>query len=235
MNPVSFPVNVPAMQVASSQAVDGASPSAGTSAAIGTLMPEPTGADIGLVIAQLVIENAFTARKQARQDRQHANAAMIASQKEQIAQMRQEADRRYEAARLEAFGKIGEGLFGVAGGAISASGLFGIGGKMPTDDSSASSASEVLQARSGWGSATESVGKVGSGITGLLAADGKRDADRASAAAKAAEMEATAQKDAIENADDEIKEAREHIRTALDFLRDFQAAQTKAMSSAIRG
>ncbi len=226
MCPVSLPINVSVTQVSSAEAVGPTNSSGAAALPIGGLMPEPQGADIGLVIAQLAIENAFTARKQARHDRQHANTAMIAAQKEQIAHMREEADKRYEAAKFEAWGKIAEGGCGILGGMVSGSGLFKlIGG---TDESG-------LQTRRGWGEAASSLGRVGSGVTSVITAGERHDADLEGAAAKAAEIEATAQKDAIGNADDEIKEAREHIRTALDFLRDFQAAQQKAMSSAIRG
>lgn len=188
-----------------------------TTAAVGTLMPEPAGVDIGLAIATMVIENAFTSRSAARRDRRDANSAMIAAQKDQINQLKQEADERYAAAKLEAWGKIGEGAAGIAGGIVSA-GTFG----GPADR------------YKGLGSSIDSEGKIHSGVFGLLGASSRHDADLAGAAAKAAEMEATARKNAVENADDEVKEAREHVRTALDFLREFQSTETKSMASAIR-
>jgi hypothetical protein len=197
-------------------------PSAPAAASIEALIPEPQGADIGVVVARMVIENAFASRKQARHDRQHANAAMASAQKAQLQHMRAEADRRYEAAKLEAWGKISEGACGVAGGLTS-----GLGAAFGSDKAPA--------ATQGYGSAMSSGGKVAGGVFNLISAGERHEADLASADAKAAEMEASAQKNRQENADDELKEAREHMRKAMDFLSEFQSTQSKSMSAAIRG
>lgn len=237
MIPTKLSLTPPTSNVSSTSSVSSSGAVAVASESIGTLMPEPKGADIGLVIAQMAIENAYTTRKQAREQRQHANAAMISAQREQLAQMRIEADKRFEAAQFEAYGKIGEGLAGVAGGLSTAGVLWSdsrTGGASDSRGSQGDGRQEVPKAE-GYGTALGSLGKIGGGVASAYAAGHRHDADLAGAAAKAYEMEATTQKHAIENAEDEMKEAREHIRTALDFLRDFEAAQTKAMSSAIKG
>jgi hypothetical protein len=178
---------------------------------VATLLPEPGQVDIGSVVAKLSIENAFTERAAARQDRRTANAAMISAQKAQISKMREQADKNFEAARADAFGKIWSGGLGIGAG---------IAGGLDYKN--------VAVGLNGGRS-------IGEGVAGIVSGNTKRDADRLGAAAKAAEMEATAQKDRVETADDEIKEAREHVRTALDFLREFQSTEAKSMSSAIRG
>lgn len=226
MNSVSLSTNSYVSKVSAADAASGASGSAPIDAA-GSLMPEPQGGDVGLIVAQLAIENAFEQRKQARNDRQHATSAMVAAQKDQIAHMREAADMRYEAAKLEAWGKIADGALGITGGVITA-------GTFQSNAHSGALGEAIRQNNQGWGSAFSSGGNVASGVTGLIAAGQKHAADNLDADAKADEMEATAQKRALENADDEIKEARDHVRTALDFLREFQSTQTKAMASAIK-
>lgn len=226
MNSVSLSTTAYVSQVSATDAVSGTTGSVMTDG-VTSLMPEPKGGDIGMIVAQLAIENAFEQRKQARNDRQHATTAMIAAQKSQITHMREAADQRYEAAKLEAWGKIADGALGITGGLVTA-------GTFQSNAHSGDLGEAIRQNNSGWGSAASSGGNLASGITGMFAAGQKHDADNLDADAKADEMEATAQKRALENADDEIKETRDHVRTALDFLREFQSTQTKAMASAIK-
>lgn len=186
--------------------------SAATAPPAATLMPDPEpGADVGLIIAKLIIENAFTSRMQARTDRKRATEAMVAAHKRQISHMRDAAEERYTAAKLEAWGKIGEGAYGVAGGATMAAGSEG-GGK-----------------------AACSFGQVGSGVTSLAAQGHRHGSDELDADAKAAENDAAQRERLIEAADDDAKEAREYTRAAIDFLREFQSTRTKSLSSAIKG
>jgi len=188
-----------------------------------TLLPEPSPrADIGLVIAKMVIENAFNSRKQARQDREHATKAMVAAQDAQVSKMREMAEKRYEAAQTEAYGKMAEGALGVLGGFATAGGF------------SKNDTQLKAQTNSGLGEVIGSQGKVLGGVMSLASAGDKRAADRLDADAKAFENEATQHKRTIEDADDDAKEARELSRTALDFLREFESTQTKSMSSAIK-
>lgn len=179
---------------------------------VASLMPEPTGggADVGFAIAQMIIETSFASKKAARHNRQQATQGMISAQKAQIAHLRQEAEKRYDAAVTNAWGKIAGGALGVAGGIFMAEGKEGVG------------------------RALISGGDVAEGSLAIPAAGMERRAALESAAAKEAEMQATAEKAALDDANDEIAEAREHIRTALEFLRDFQSTQSKAMSSAIK-
>src|SRR5689334_22165592 len=77
------------------------------------LMPEPQSVYADFAIARLFIENAYTQRKDAREDKRAATASLIESQKAQIAHLREEADKRYAAAQTEAWGKIEEGVMGM--------------------------------------------------------------------------------------------------------------------------
>lgn len=176
------------------------------------LLDEPSASgDIGLMIATLVIDNAFTSRIRARQDRQDATNAMIAAQKDQIAHMRDAAEERYAAGQLEAGGKIWAGMFGIAGGAATAGNEEGVG------------------------KIYSSIGEIGAGAASLDAKSSARAGELLDADAKAAENEASQQKRIIEAADDDIKEARDYTRAAIDFLREFQSTKTKSLSSAIKG
>jgi hypothetical protein len=214
MNPVSS--YSPSIHAASLDAV-GPSSSGGAPPSVGALLPEPKNVDVGLAIAQMAIERAYTSRSQARADRRHAEEAMRTAEQEQLTDMRREADERCAAAQAEAWGKIAEGGLGVTGSLASTTVL------------------DRLRIRPEFGVAISESGKVGAGVGGLWAAGSRHDADEAGASAKQAENLTSAERRAMERADDEIKEARDHVRTALDFLREFQSTQSKTMSSAIRG
>lgn len=182
---------------------------------VAPLMSEPGNTDIGLVIAKVEIDRAFTARKAARQDRQSAMRSLVSAQAKQVSAMRHEADSNYAAAMHDAWGKALGGAFNALGGGLALA---------VTDPSKSAAINQV-----GGG-----LGSVASAITGWDGAGEKLEADHAGATAKAAEMEATAFKDTLENADDELKEAREHADKALEFLRELSSAQSKTQSAAIR-
>lgn len=224
MNPAYLSMNRSAAAATVASNINGVSGDSATPAATptaGELVPEPkpTG-DVGLMIATMVIEDAFARRQESRADRKTAMDRMIAAQDDQIAQMRSAADQRYAAAQMEAWGKVAEGGLGVCGGVVSSGAL--------------DSTRNLFLANEGMGRAYESLGKVADGVSGLLATSVKHAADLADANAKAAEKEATAEKGLVDDEDDRIKETRDDVKTALDFLRDYQSTQNKSMSSAIK-
>lgn len=205
--------------------IDVTSQNATTTPSAASLMTEPAaGADVGMIIAKMIIENAFTNRMQARQDRQRATNAMVDAQKNQIGHMREAAEKRFEAAQVEAWGKIVDGGCGVVGGCVTA----GLGGQSNMTD-------EGRQNNTGRGSAISSGGDLVSAGTSLWAAGTREEGEQLDADAKAAENDAAQQKRLVEGADDDMKEAREYTRAALDFLREFESTQNKSMSSAIKG
>ncbi|HEY8074329.1 MAG TPA: hypothetical protein VIF62_09470, partial [Labilithrix sp.] len=164
-------------------------------------------------------QNSFAQRKEAHEERNEADTAIVSAERDQIAQLREAADDRYSASRTEAFGKIVEGGCGFVGGMASA-GIFG---------------KSDAQTREGLGAMASSSGKVFSGGASFFVAAPKRhQADLDDANAKAAEMQATEQKHRLEAAADDIKDARDQIRTALDFVRQYEETKTKAQSSAIK-
>jgi hypothetical protein len=202
----------------------GARPLDVTPATAAPLLAEPgAGGDVGLMIATMIIETAFANRMRAREDRHQATNAMVAAHKDQIAHMREAAEQRYTAAQAEAWGKIADGGLGVVGGCVTA-GVFG------TNADSATRATNE-----GYGNALSSGGRIASGFTGLAAAGDRYDSENLDADAKAAENEAMQQKRMIEAADDDIKEAREYTRAAIDFLRELESTKSKSLSSAIKG
>lgn len=199
-------------------------------ASLAALMPDPQNVDVGLVVAQMTIESSFRSRELARADKKQAQQAMTAAQDAQLEAMRRQAEKNYEAAVAEAIGKIVEGGLGVVGGAMSTGVL---GGK--SDSTNAAHEQVELQRWQGWGTAASSLGKVGAGVASLYAAGEREDADRAGIVAKKREMEAGAHKHALDNAEDELKEARAHAQKALDFLRELRSTEARSMAAAIRG
>ena len=224
MTPVSLSTSSAPVQMNGISGADAAGASNGApTEPVASLMPEPQkGGDIGLMIAKMVVDNAFARRKQAREDRKEANRAMVEAQKSQIANMRAAADSRYAAARTQAWGKIAGGALGALGGAVS-----GVGGAFADQGGG-------RMACDGSGRALAADGDVAQGLAGLWASNDTLDADLADANAKADEMQATKAQDAMDAQDDLIDEARDDVRNALDFLKEFQSTETKSMSSAIR-
>lgn len=174
------------------------------------LMPEPSQCDVSLAIAQMVIQNAFNSQTAARQDRQQATQRMMDAQKTQVAELRKEADQKLAAGCVEAAGRILSGAGSIANGLMTA------GGKKDK------------------GAAIKGGGDLLAGYCAVASAIVSHEADLTSARAKTAEMEAARQKDDIDAANDELDEARQHIRTALDFLRQFRTTEAESMRAAIR-
>jgi hypothetical protein len=191
-------------------AIDTGTPTPSGTAGPTPLLPEPGGGDVGVDIAMMVIENAFTRRDAARRDRQQETLDMARTQNAQLSHMREAADKRYAAAMLEGAAKIAEGAGTCASGVVK------------------------LAHHNDWENVAAGAGKHDSGVLGLFATTIKHDADRSDVAAKRAEMEASLQKAGIEHSDDEAKEARQHLQNAIDFLKEFRATEAKSMSSAIR-
>jgi hypothetical protein len=215
-NRVSSPVTAPVGSWPSPPPI--APPGAGA-----PLLADPDVANVDFVIARLTIENAFTERKEAKDERRAADAALAAAERDQIADLREEADQRLSAARTEACGKIAEGACGVVGGLCS-------GGAFGADLHDGASRAKA----EGWGSAVSALGKALGGAAGLVASGQRHDADLANATAKGAEMQVTEEKHRYDDADDDIKTAREHARSALDFLREYESTKAKSMEASIK-
>ncbi len=209
------------------QSVDSTSNHRAT-ASLAALMPDPQNIDVGLVVAQMTIESSFRSRELARADKNQAQQAMKAAQDKQLAEMRRQADENRAAGMAEAIGKIVEGGLGVTGGVMSTGAL----GKATMNAEQAQLAAQKWQ---GWGTTAASLGKAGAGVFSLYSAGRREEADRAGVAAKAAETEAGARKHALDNAEDELKEARAHAQKALDFLRELRSTEARSMAAAIRG
>lgn len=210
------------------------SASTGTTA---TLLPDPSGGgDIGFVIAKLVIENAYDSRKMAHDDKQSSMKTMVAAQDAQVKELHKQAEENFAAAQLQAFGQIGSGICGIGSGVIGAVGA----AKEVTRLEGAKTSKEIDIAKTedqnaaSWAGAMKSTGELSGGVFNFAASFRKKAADEAGARAKAAENQANIAKMAVDDASDEIKEARQHVNTALDFLREFEATQSKSMASAIR-
>lgn len=206
--------------IASSAPIESPSPSSPTAATNG-LVSAPKHVDIGEAIARMVIESAFSRRAQARDDRKQATESMVQSQQRQITALRAEAEERFVQARTAAIGK------GLEGGARIAGGVITISGATASDSTS--------KALKGWAEGTSASGSVVASGFDLFAGDHGRDADRAGIRAKTHGMASEAASKQINGAEDEIAEAREHAKKAIEFLKEFNATQHRATSAAIRG
>ncbi len=200
----------------SSSAPAGCAPLEGGTA----LLPASQNVDIGEAVARMVIENAFARRQLAREVRASAAVAQEAAQKAQVEHMREQAEASYDAGMREAQGKVVSGLGGIAGAAL------GFAGAMWSNRGLVAA-----------GDAAKPLGDGASGVFDMEAHGFRRTADRLGAQVKADEMRAEAEKKRLDGADDDIAETRDAVRSALDFLREFQSTRAKSQTAAasIRG
>jgi hypothetical protein len=182
------------------------------------LLPEPaiTPLDIGQAIAELVIDSAFAQRKNAREAKQKAEGAMEAAQKQELAEMRAAADEKYTAAQIEAWTQIATGAVTVGAIGLSAAGG-GVG----------DAGSYVAEAMKDGGT------DLGKGTGKLASSAQQHEADRSTAAAKEAEQAAGRMKTAVEDCADDVRATKESVRKALDFLKEFQAAESQTRAAAL--
>jgi hypothetical protein len=182
-----------------------------------TLLPAPAPqvGDVGEAVARMVLESAFERKKAARDERKAAESAMVAAGEQQIAHLREQAEVNYDSALLQATGRIATGALGVAAGAMG-----------PVGEACRNAPMISLSP------AVREAGTLAGGVVDAMAAAPKRTADHFGASAKADEMRASAEKARLDGAGDELRDVEDAARSALDFLREFKATQSKTQSAA---
>ncbi len=185
------------------QGTGAASPTTSPSGA--PILPPPASADVGEAIATLVIESALANRKTARDTKHAAASALEHAEDAEIANMRQAADSRYNAAKADAFAQM------ASGGLTAGSAYVGNTAAMTFKGGA-----EVAKG----------------GFSFFYSAGEKRDADRADIAAKQAAHAATHAKTTMDDAIDDEKAAKDSVRKALEFLKDYSSSQQQAQAAA---
>lgn len=173
--------------------------------------PDPN-IDVGQAIATLSIESSFERKRIARSERNTAEKAQHEAEQRQLSEMEKQADEKYAAAKWNAIGEIVSGGTSLAGAGIA------LGAKSNNQ---------------AWMQTGEAGGKVMDGSFKLVGAYHDREASSAEVAAKAAEQTAGHAKTMIDDARDDADSAKESIRKALDFLKDYQSAQQQSQAAAI--
>jgi acyl-homoserine lactone acylase PvdQ len=203
-------------------------PSNASASAVPDLVPAAQtspNVDAGEAIAMMLIDNAFARRKTARDGRTSAQSSMAAAQKEELVQMKKEADDKYSAALIGGLTKIGLGA--VSLGATGASGI----GEVARNG--------ALKTAGDFSSAFLDKGgsKMTEGVTGLWAEGYTRDASTAATAAKRSEHAAIQLKSVAEDWNEDISAAKETVRKALDFLKEYQStrSQMQLVAGTIKG
>jgi len=205
--------------LANSGAVDG--PPATVSAGDAPLLPVPTNAnvDVGQAIATLMIDSAFAQRKTAREAKQKGESAMIAMQKDEIAQMQKAADEKYTAAKVDAWVQVGTGVVSGIGVGLS------LGGAKD---------SKLAKIGGAYMKFTENGGKDATkGTFGLWSSAHRFSADSSEAAAKEASHGASNTKSAIDECGEDIRATKDLVRKALDFMKEYQSAQSQSQAAAL--
>ncbi len=219
---MSIPITGPRIALPVAMTQLGSTPNAPVAADAPPLLPpaETTATgDVGLAIATLVINAAFEQKKGARTAKGRAEESRAQAEKQEIVKMHEEADEKFAAAQVDAWMQIGTGAFSLAGAGLAA------GGEGLRNAPMANIGKGMSQG--GWAD-------VARGIGGLATAGMRDRASDAEAAAKEQGFVVDHAKEASSEATDDMKDAQDSIRKALDFLKDFNAAQSQAQNAAMR-
>lgn len=185
----------------------------------GSILPAPTNnlSDVGQIIARLETEMGFERRKFARQAREASQTAMETAQARELAEMRKAADERYAAAKVEAWTKIGTGAATLGSVALA---------DVAAKDwrNSLLEKSDVLM--------KDGVNRVADGVSSLISSGMKRQADAADEVATAARYAAKSLEKLVEDAMEDEGAAKESVRKALDFLREYESTRSQSQSAA---
>jgi hypothetical protein len=193
-----------------------------TGAEAPTLTPAADSASVnidpGQAIAAMLIDSAFARRKTAREARDGARASRTEAQKQELNAMAVEADKKHSAELVAGWTKIGVGL-----GSLASVGLGALGEHYRN---------EPLKTIPGH--VMSGLKPTAEGMSDLFAGSYTREAATASADAKRASNAAQTLKEVSEDWSEDISAAKETVRKALDFIKDYQSALSQAQSAAMR-
>jgi hypothetical protein len=190
----------------------------------GALLPEPSGGghgDVGQAMAMMMIDAAFAQRKTAREAKATAQNAMADAQKHQLEEMRAAADERYSAAKVDAWVQIGSG--GLTLGAMGV----GAAGKQLGNEAMKTYGKAVEDGMTAGGNT------LAKGLGGLVSSGMRHTADMSDASAKQYENAGKISKEVSEDWGDDVAAAKESVRKALDFLKEYQSTQSQTQAAAL--
>ncbi len=179
----------------------------------GNLAPE-LGGDINARVAAMLLEQSQDRKDYLREARRAEEQHLHAVEDAEVQAIRDEAVHVRDAAQSRAMGAILSGGFQIAGGVALASAEGENGG---------AASSRML----------EGSGKLGEGLTGLDAAASDYAAGEARADAKSAENKGKESERRLGDIEDEVREARELAKTAIQFLRDAAEKEGEIQRSAL--
>lgn len=178
------------------------------------LLPAPEAhVDVGAALATMLIEASFAQRKTARDERTAAETALEGAQHREVAAMRAQAEEKYEAAQAEGWSHIAGGALGIAGTALSVAGSVSVA---KIGDGVSRSGPDLVK-----------------GCGGLWAGGHALSADTRGAEAKEAEHAAARMKTVADDASEDGRAARESVRKALDFLKEYEATEAQTLAAAL--
>jgi hypothetical protein len=168
--------------------------------------------DTNAAVAAMMLEHAQQKRETLGQARLAEEEFLRKREAEQVAQIREEACEAAEAARWQALGSIAAGALGIAGGAS----MCAAGGKPSGESTILSSSGDSMK-----------------GLFGCVAADHDMAAGNARADATAAEHRGGAAQRRLEEIHSEQSDARELMRTAMDFLKEQSKSRAEIDQAAL--
>jgi hypothetical protein len=164
-------------------------------------------------MATMLIEAAFSQREGARESRTAAEGALESAQRREIEEMRAQADARYAAAQVEGWSQVAAGTIGLVGTTVA---VCATGDTATIGDGVSRTGPDLTK-----------------GIGGLLASGYALSADEHGAAAKEAEQVASHRKAETDDASEDARSARETVRKALDFLKEYEESVAQTQAAAI--
>lgn len=202
------------------------SPSSAPAGAAGArLLPDPVDSlcasgDPGAMMAALIIKSAKEERSTSEQARDAEAAIQDCEERNEVAAMHAQADDiRYEGI-AKGLSEVGSGALTVASGSA----------QVDTARAPTKAASDVFN---GHAKSYDGAGRIASGVGELyskqLAANGKEH----EATAKMHEQAATHAKHSVDSSDDDVKDARELFKKALDFYHEYATSKAQADAAAL--
>jgi len=196
------------------------------------LLPDPIHAllnsgDPGAEMAALVLQSAKEDKKIGRSIRDAEERAQQAAEAAQLAKMQEKADSAYMAGLASGFGTVASGLVSAVGAS-----KVGEASKLDADRANASpniktpaSATSVEMVWGAYGKLTEGTGK-------LVATHFQGEADDADVEATHQEQLAGRHKRAVDDARDQVRDAKDLVDRTLSFYKEYTTAKADAQRAA---
>jgi hypothetical protein len=169
------------------------------------------GGDASAQIAAMLLDHAHDSRETTREARLHEEQHLVAQQEREFEMMMEQADHIRSAGLAEGISMMVAGTLNIAAGVVTAGTADATGTLQGRAGAEVGKA--VSTSLSGGAQVSQSFGKVGAGLE-------EAEAQESAAAAKQATHRSGAAERRLEELRTEAQEARELVRTVIDFLRD---------------